>query len=159
MIGSAGYLAPELLGYDSPKDTSTSCGGSATYTTAVDLWALGAIVTRLLVKKNLFDDFRLLRQYVEQQQEFPYKVFASSSVTTVCIDFLSLAMSGAASERPSAGDALQHPWVLVPDQLNDGMATLNLGHGNDDTANLSHQFEDTNGPETAPSAAWSVALR
>ncbi|CAG9990128.1 unnamed protein product [Clonostachys byssicola] len=63
-----GYLAPEVMGFCSAEDVigvrSAGKDSSSMYTVAVDIWALGVIMFRLLNNRNVFGNYGQLTQSI-----------------------------------------------------------------------------------------------
>jgi serine/threonine protein kinase len=120
-IGTPSYQAPEVGGiYSGDSDSDTSDKDDAEqgpykpledpYTSAVDIWSIGAIAFRLLEGKVAFSNPRSLCKYVTRGKKFPIpKACAWGDLP--CADFIKQTMAGSASLRPSARDALQHSWM------------------------------------------------
>lgn len=121
MVGTKGYLAPEVIGIFSSDDVNVNEENDESYTVVVDIWALGAIAFRMLTNRNAFSEPRKLWNYVVLNQPFPEELLVEAGVTQACRDLLAKLMAAAPSMRPSAIMALSHPWMMaagLPAQLN-----------------------------------------
>jgi serine/threonine protein kinase len=111
MVGTKGYIAPEVIGIYSPDDTDEIDDVNVSYTVAVDMWALGAIAFRLLTSQVPFSDPRSMFRYVTQKLPFPDRQLTKVGASTVCKEFLGLMMTPSPQRRPSATEAMEHPWM------------------------------------------------
>lgn len=98
-IRTSGYMAPEMV--DSPQY----------YTTAVDVWALGAVVFCLLVGIPHFHKLDDMLGYCAGIRQFPTSVLGAS--TELSIDFILNAMDPVPDKRMSIQKALNHKWLHV----------------------------------------------
>ena len=105
--GTPGFAAPEILGL-TPLDDETD----DSYTTAVDIWSLGAIAYFVLTGETLFKDQRRLLKYVSGTFQFPMDPLLAKSVSAQGRDFIKHAMAPFAKDRPGARECLQHHWGL-----------------------------------------------
>lgn len=102
------------MGIFSPEDMARndlSMDSSTLYTVAVDLWALGAIMFRLLTNEDIFADPRQLAKYVIAKQPFPAEAASKLGANDTCIVFLKEVMGRSPNDRPSASRALEHAWL------------------------------------------------
>ncbi|KAK3401038.1 kinase-like domain-containing protein [Sordaria brevicollis] len=95
-IRTSGYMAPELV--DS-KDA---------YTTAVDVWAMGAVAFCLLVGASPFYKLDDMLEYCAGIGPFPTRELGASSGFS--IDFILRAMDPVPHQRLSVQQALTHDW-------------------------------------------------
>ena len=105
LIGAAAYLAPESLQYN-------------TYSHKTDIWAIGVIAYMALSGYMPFEadtDRETLELVINSKEEVArkdiFKGDAWASVSDDAIDFVSQLLSFEAFKRPSAKDALNHPWI------------------------------------------------
>ncbi|VUC36619.1 unnamed protein product [Clonostachys rosea] len=110
VVGTNGYLAPEVMGYYTPDDDEDSDGDSP-YTVAVDLWALGALTYRLLTNQNVFAEPRMLGRYVGGRAPFPKTPLTIHSVSEACIRLLEKMMEPSPLKRPTAMEAIEDAWI------------------------------------------------
>lgn len=115
MVGTKGYLAPEVIGIFSPREVNVNEENDESYTVVVDIWALGAIAFRMLTNRNAFPEPRRLWNYVVLNQSFPEELLVEVGATQDCRDLLAKLMAAAPSMRPSANMALSHPWMIASD--------------------------------------------
>ncbi len=104
MIGTESYLAPEVRGFfcdDGVEDEPFSL--------AVDIWAVGAIVFRMITGQLAFRSPRDLSRYVASKEPFP----VDSSMSPDCTQFVQAAMDASPRRRPTAEQALGTSWVEV----------------------------------------------
>ncbi|KAK1780342.1 kinase-like domain-containing protein [Copromyces sp. CBS 386.78] len=96
-IRTSGYTAPELV------------DSSQAYTTAVDIWALGAVGFCLLVGVSPFYKLDDMLEYCAGIGPFPTRVLGASSGFS--IDFILRAMDPVPNKRLSIQQALSHEWL------------------------------------------------
>lgn len=111
MVGTRGYIAPEVIGIYSPDDTDEIDDINVSYTVAVDMWALGAIAFRLLTTQIPFSNPRSMFKYVTRISPFPDQQLADAGASTECRGFLARMMTPSPQRRPSAIEAMGHPWI------------------------------------------------
>ncbi|KAK2505292.1 hypothetical protein MC885_012949, partial [Smutsia gigantea] len=108
LCGTPEYIAPEVW-LRKP------------YTSAVDMWALGVITYLLLSGVLPFDDENLSMQTLSQQSRRRYTQKLSMvlgclpwpNISHLAKDFIDQLLISEASHRMSAGQALDHPWVVT----------------------------------------------
>ncbi|CAI6089793.1 unnamed protein product [Clonostachys chloroleuca] len=160
-VGTRGYLAPEILGIYSLADmnnissSQTLDDSSSLYTVSVDLWALGAIIYRLLTNETLFGDPRDLAKYVAAGHPFPRATASEHGASEACVEFLESIMARSPNSRPSSSEALRHPWLS---ELQDPVDTTV-----DALEDLSITVEDSRAEHTivdtsVASAQWPTSL-
>ncbi len=106
MIGTEGYLAPEVRGFfsdDVPEEEDSVFGF------AVDIWAMGAIVFRMITGRMVFQNPRDLPNYVTSKIPFP----VDSSMGSDCTQFVLAAMDASPRKRPTANKALAELWLKM----------------------------------------------
>ena len=108
LVGTPAFAAPEVLGY--------GCGSindrhGDPYTDAVDIWSTGVITFWLLTGETYFKDQRRLCQYATGNIVFPYKALHARSISDLGCGFTETLMAAMPQNRPTAKQALQHPWL------------------------------------------------
>ena len=141
MIGTEIYLAPEVRGFISDDEAEE---GHDTYSLAVDIWAIGAIVFRMITGRMAFQNPRDLFNYVVSKAPFP----ADSSISSDCHRFVVAAMDASARKRPTAEEALEQPWIK---RHLSNLPTITLGL----LPLVSPKLEEQESTISAASAAWS----
>jgi serine/threonine protein kinase len=99
-------MAPEVLNYLDAQVTSSE------YTNAVDLWAVGCIVYRLITGVVPFPPGTSLVKYCEDKSLFPYDALFDSGVKRDGSRFIRQLLVTDPKDRPSASQALQHQWII-----------------------------------------------
>lgn len=102
--GTLPYMAPEILNY-------LEFDASGKYTNAVDLWALGCIVYRLITSNIPFPQGTSLIRYCRGELLFPDDPLIKCGVTDSGSNFLRQLLAINPKERLSAAEALQHHWI------------------------------------------------
>lgn len=103
--GSIGFAAPEALGFN---------GGQDSYTSAVDMWSLGAVVYIMLTSLTPFAALFEVFQYAAGQLAFPLEPLQKLAVSTNGQDFIASLMRVNGPSRLSSADANTHPWMTTP---------------------------------------------
>ncbi|KAI1125457.1 kinase-like domain-containing protein [Nemania abortiva] len=97
-IGTPGYMAPELF-------------GSAAYTSAVDVWALGAVAFCMRTGFPPFATQMELHDYHRDQTKFPVRALGSS--TGFCMNFVLGTMTDRPERRLTIDQVLAHDWLVI----------------------------------------------
>uniref|UniRef100_F7BGM9 Protein serine kinase H2 n=1 Tax=Ornithorhynchus anatinus TaxID=9258 RepID=F7BGM9_ORNAN len=101
LCGTPEYMAPEIL-LRNP------------YTSAVDMWALGVITYILLSGMLPFEDENQSRLYRKiLKGKYSYTGDPWPNVSNLAKDFIDQLLNVDSTFRMSAGQALNHPWVLA----------------------------------------------
>jgi len=101
MCGTPGYVAPEIL------------LGKAGYTSACDIWSIGVVAYILLCGFPPFYDEStpaLVQQITSGRYEFPSPWW--DTVSQNAKSFISFLLNTDPATRPSAEQALGHPWMI-----------------------------------------------
>lgn len=127
--GTSCYQAPEVLGL-LPRSMRTS--GSNSYSKTVDIWALGAVVHKILTFEIPFldkyedstisgldsayatsaeVDIGLLSDYCRKSQPFPTESLLTHGASKYAIDFVKSMMVADPRRRVSAAAALDSDWL------------------------------------------------
>lgn len=148
-IGTKGYLAPEITGLFPDTSNRSKMIERGSYTSAVDIWALGEICFKLITNRPAFSAPRDLVDYVVRGQDFPYALLYDHGVTLNCISFINLTMSALATDRPSAYEAMRYPWMITQ-EVEGSNAPFPVGERQTDVTTVadSQAFEAT--------AQWST---
>lgn len=111
-VGTRGYLAPEVIGIYPVSDITTSGRADTSYTSAVDMWALGEICFRMITNNQpVFSSPRDLFNYVTHGSEFPASPLLAANASHNSIEFIKITMDPSPAKRISATDALLYPWI------------------------------------------------
>ena len=107
-VGTQDYRAPEVFGFmDSEEELL--------YTSAVDLWALGCVMYRLLTLEKPFPKPSSLRLYCYSMKEFPVEPLYAKDVSENAIEFIRQLMRAHPPERLDAEAALKSDWPGLQD--------------------------------------------
>ena len=105
-------MAPELYHYVPGL-------GTTKFTNAIDIWALGCIVYRIMARAVPFPDLFLLNEYAQGRMELLFKV-APPMVGAEA--FVRELLAPHPAKRPSASAGLENSWVISSE------CRLNLSH-------------------------------
>ncbi|KAL4797188.1 kinase-like domain-containing protein [Aspergillus venezuelensis] len=105
VVGTPGYMAPEM--WEFTERGSPYVPG---------IWAVGEIAYRLLTARPTFEKLRQLKSFTDQSLPFPEIPLYDTGVSSSGIKFIVSAMRPAPTERMSAQQALNNPWMqfLLP---------------------------------------------
>ena len=95
-------MAPELF------DDTAAAGH---YTSAVDVWALGAVAFCLRTGSPPFRSEKHIFEYVHNRTRFPTRELGTSS--GFCLDFVMGALAEAPERRWTIGQVLEHDWLSM----------------------------------------------
>ncbi|KAI0319890.1 kinase-like domain-containing protein [Amylostereum chailletii] len=112
LAGSFGYVAPEVLNKQG-------------HGKAVDLWSTGIITYVLLCGYSPFrseDVKELIRETTEAKIEFHDRYW--KNVSSEAKTFIKALLHPDPHERPTAAEALQHPWLTAPTEENHDLSGL-----------------------------------
>jgi serine/threonine protein kinase len=98
--GTAGYMAPELLGLTKPGEPYT-----------IDIWAAGEITFRLLTKTPVFPHAGALVEYLGDINNFPLWPSIAARVGPASATFILSLMRPIPHDRVSAAGALDDRWI------------------------------------------------
>jgi serine/threonine protein kinase len=111
-VGTPGYVAPEVvMCLDDPK---------CTYGLEVDMWAVGVVLYILLCGYPPFyaeSDDDVFDQILDGDYEYPSPHW--DSISAQAKDLISQCLVITPSQRITAEEALQHPWVKTSDTVSD----------------------------------------
>jgi serine/threonine protein kinase len=103
--GTEKYMAPELYYYVPGLDAETS-----EYTNAVDIWALGCIVYRIMTRAIPFPDLLSLKNYAGGRARLLFEVSPPMNEAEVFVRELLIPYP---AKRPTASAALEHSWLIA----------------------------------------------
>uniref|UniRef100_A0A0B7KB13 Autophagy-related protein 1 n=2 Tax=Bionectria ochroleuca TaxID=29856 RepID=A0A0B7KB13_BIOOC len=113
-IGTKYYQAPEVCGMYSPDTISEEVHeevDDTVYGVSVDIWALGAITYYLVTKQHAFGSLQALGKYATKRQSFPIQPLGEAGASDSCKDLVRQMLAASPGSRPTASQALKHPWV------------------------------------------------
>jgi serine/threonine protein kinase len=97
-------MAPETLNYLGPAESEI--------TNAVDIWAAGCIIYRLIAGAVPFPPGMTLMKYCEDRSKFPQHALFESEAKIDGSAFIRGLLAANPHERPTARDALRHEWLV-----------------------------------------------
>ena len=109
-VGTRDYQAPEVLGFMDPEE-------ELIYTSAVDLWALGCVMYRLLTLEKPFPKPSSLRLYCYSMKGFPVEPLYAKDVSENAVEFIRQLMRAHPPERLDAETALKSDWHGLQDSI------------------------------------------
>lgn len=135
--GTLAYLAPEIM---SKKHGDNHA--STKYSNKVDIWSIGCMLYVILTSYLPFSNRTQQELYKSViSGRFAVKPLLNAGVTTECIRFLYHVLTVNPAKRPSAAQALRHPWFndiyaeqVGADSREFGKTPLN--NGMDDSATI-----------------------
>ena len=107
--GTRPYMAPEIFLF--VTDPNQEDGH---YTNRVDIWSLGIILFEMLTGQRPFLTHPVLKAYCESRYPFPGSLLELNNVSPEGVSFVQRLLSIKPTERPSAAEALQNPWLNEP---------------------------------------------
>ena len=103
-VGTRDYQAPEVFGFmDSEEELL--------YTSAVDLWALGCVMYRLLTFEKPFPKSSSLRLYCYGEKDFPVEPLYAKDVSEDAVEIIRQLMRVHPPDRLDAETALKSDWL------------------------------------------------
>ncbi|PPJ60976.1 hypothetical protein CBER1_02014 [Cercospora berteroae] len=110
--GTQGYMAPEVMGLLDDDDSDD--GLTPSYTTAVDIWALGVVTFYMLTGHLPFpaSDLRPLERYIRGKTSFPIQVLRDEKISDAGCTWVESCMAPSPPDRPSAGYSRRHDWPM-----------------------------------------------
>jgi serine/threonine protein kinase len=106
IAGTVNYMAPEVCLYMQSSNTSE-------YTNAVDIWALGCIVYRMMTQSVPFPDLLSLQNYVGGKLALSFDNLPSMAEAQA---FARELMNPDPDKRPSASLALERSWLAASER-------------------------------------------
>lgn len=131
-----------------------------TYTSAVDMWAVGEIVFRMLARKPAFPGRREIYQFVTGVKPCDLQVLTDRGASTECMLFVQRLLVTNPKARLSAHDARAHAWLMAVEADDVTFNELVANQDESQAANrvyepvLSSQWADD---DIEPSAAWTTS--
>ena len=121
LSGTPDYVAPEVLGwYPTPHPTDEDLAGECIcareYGAPADMWSVGVVVFVLLGGAPPFfavDEEDLVRSV--RAGEYTFDASPWECVSTEAKQFIRCCLALDPLERPTATEALKHPWLLQGD--------------------------------------------
>jgi serine/threonine protein kinase len=117
-VGTRGFVAPEVLGLfpaeeseEDGEDEPDGEDGGGAYTFAIDIWALGETVVRMLTGQPTFSQPRELTRYVVSSGPFPLHKLQACGTSDLGCAFVLWTMEPAAKDRPTAEQAASDGWL------------------------------------------------
>lgn len=139
-VGTPYYVAPEVL--------------TDSYNYKCDIWSIGIITYILLCGFAPFagdDDLETLRLVETAKLEFPSPEW--DDISPQARHFVSMLLHREAFQRPTAAEALQHPWITMFDPI-----PIDYGINDDDVANNNQQQTQQEEVAIPPPKAFGVPV-
>ena len=112
LIGTADFVAPEVLNLVSEDNSSDTGDDEEEYTVAVDIWSLGCVVFQLLTLETPFTNRRKLGSYCRSPvAKFPNEALERSGVSTAAKGIIHSFLEPLPSQRITADEALRLDWI------------------------------------------------
>ncbi|KAJ4264718.1 hypothetical protein NW764_015803 [Fusarium oxysporum] len=129
VIGTEGYVAPEVIGFV-PDQSSSSSSKTFSYTFAVDMWALGEVLFRMIAQRAVFPSRDDLRKHVLNKHPFPVATLKETGASEDCCNFVTNCMAVDPKCRLKASKAAAHPWIQTshPPSRSSGRISPERGH-------------------------------
>lgn len=105
--GTFGFAAPEVFGLGSGSANNKS------YTSAVDMWSLGAVVHMILTGIQPFQGLSEVVNFVTGTAEFPVGDLRKQNTSENGQEFITKLMSRDPKDRPTAAVAAGHAWMTM----------------------------------------------
>lgn len=106
VLGTHLFKAPEIRGI--PFDGDPWDGNDF----ATDIWSMGETLSQMMTGEATFLSGDLLG-YQRGRRCFPLGRFSRLGLSDAAIDFVSLLMKASPDQRPTADQALEHPWMQL----------------------------------------------
>lgn len=106
LVGTYGYMAPEIWGYRSAD--------SSVYTSKVDIWSLGCLIYVIVAKEPPLQDIRDYLAYIEDRTPFPAAELVARGASAAEVQFIMNLMMAVPNYRLTAEQALRDPWLDQP---------------------------------------------
>ncbi|KAI5840177.1 kinase-like domain-containing protein [Morchella snyderi] len=104
VVGTWGYMAPEVLGFSNAE--------TSWYTSSADIWSLGSLLHFIFTNEVPFPDNRKLINYVrENNSPFPTEKLQERGASSDAKDFIKSLMSPCPEKRLTANQALVASWL------------------------------------------------
>ncbi|KAI1806728.1 kinase-like domain-containing protein [Daldinia bambusicola] len=107
--GTHAYKAPEVIQRWRQENHSKK-NSRASYTEKVDIWSLGCIIFKIATRRDLYPQGCPI-SLDGQAEEHLEESLRNMNLGAAAIKFMRNLLQFEASRRPSAGDALTHPWM------------------------------------------------
>lgn len=104
--GTFAFAAPEVFGLGSGSDDGS-------YTSAVDMWSLGAVVHRILTGTQPFQGLSEVVKFVSGAAEFPVVDLQKQNISERGQELVTKLMARDPKDRPTAAIAASHAWMTV----------------------------------------------
>ncbi|KAH7116572.1 kinase-like domain-containing protein [Dactylonectria estremocensis] len=109
MIGTMDYAAPEVRGF--VTDQSPSSPDAFSYTFAVDIWALGELLFRMMAQRPVFPNWPDLFNHIVNRHPFPVATLKAAGASQECCSFVAECMAVDPKFRLTASEAAAHAWM------------------------------------------------
>ncbi|EXK40909.1 serine/threonine protein kinase [Fusarium oxysporum f. sp. melonis 26406] len=112
VVGTEGYVAPEVIGFI-PDQSPSSSSDTFSYPFAVDIWALGEVLFRMIAQRAVFPGRDNLRNHVFNRHPFPVATLEETGASQDCCNFVTNCMAVDPKCRLRASKAATPPWMQI----------------------------------------------
>ncbi|KAI3331674.1 kinase-like domain-containing protein [Xylariaceae sp. AK1471] len=137
--GTDGYMAPEVA------DTNRKIP----YTSAVDIWSLGAVTFCIQTGKPPFQDNLAVGRYIDGKGTFPFDPLLKFSGKLVV--FIIQLMDVVSTRRPGVDEVLEHEWVKSRGEVSTLDQERNISKPGEWSASASAEWPDPSASSTEES--------
>ncbi|KAK7414264.1 hypothetical protein QQX98_006861 [Neonectria punicea] len=103
--GTPGFMPPETIGLDGNPRVANPL--------SADMWCFGETVYQMLIGSPAFSSYPDLADYHKGSMAFPSEAMKKASASESAVDFIQSLMKASPGERLTAGQALEHPWMML----------------------------------------------
>ena len=113
LIGTSDYIPPEMVMPDTLSDYESDGERGPRLTAAVDIWSLGCVLHRLLLRRLPFTSQKALKSYCRGKTPLALGSVDGQQISRNSADLLLRMLKPHPEDRVRASGALKHPWLDV----------------------------------------------